>query len=99
MSKQVYQYDYQGMFVGIADADESPLEPGVYHIPARCAEVAPPEDWPADKWPRWNGSAWVIGNKPRPANDNAPLARLQAFLNQNPDIAEMLVLNNVDPNV
>ena len=42
-TKTVYQYDLAGMYVGQTDADESPLEPGVFLIPARCAEVSPPE--------------------------------------------------------
>lgn len=40
--KIVYQTDVDGVYVGPVVADESPLEPGVYLIPAGCFEVAPP---------------------------------------------------------
>lgn len=91
-TKPAYQYDFSGLFVGETVADESPLEPGVYHIPARCTLEMPPAEWPTDKWPRWNGAAWDLVTKPTPANDNAPdpVAKLQAFLAANPDVAALL---------
>lgn len=55
--KIVYQTDSDGVFIGETVADESPLEPGVYLIPAGCIEVAPPA--PVAGFKRvWNG-AWV----------------------------------------
>ena len=48
----VYQTNYSGLFVGETLADESPLEPGVFAIPAGCVETAPPESWQEDQWPR-----------------------------------------------
>jgi hypothetical protein len=92
-TKKVYQYDSAGLYVGETLADESPLEPGVYLLPARTVEKAPLTEWPADKWPRYNGSDWVLVNKPVPAaaNDNAdPLVKLAAFLQANPDVAELV---------
>lgn len=41
--KIVYQTDYNGKYVGEVEADESPLEPGVYLIPGRCYEDKPPQ--------------------------------------------------------
>ena len=35
----VYQYDLAGLFQGTTEADESPLEPGVYHYPARTLSL------------------------------------------------------------
>lgn len=93
MSKTAYQFDPAGLYQGETAADESPLEPGVYLLPARCTLVAPPADVPDGKWPRWNGKAWDLVNRPAPAapaNDNDPVAKLQAFLASNPDVAALL---------
>jgi len=61
--KTVYQTDRSGNFVEAIEADASPLEPGVYLIPAGCVETPPPAI-PAGKLARWNGSAWVLVNRP-----------------------------------
>jgi hypothetical protein len=56
-------------------------------------EQAPPTEWPAEKWPRWNGSEWTLANKPVPAaaNDGATaVGKLAAFLQANPDVAELI---------
>lgn len=59
MTKIVYQTDLSGRFIGRVEADESPLERGVYLIPAGCVEVAPP--WHGDGHvPVWHGSGWTI---------------------------------------
>lgn len=92
-TKPAYQYDFAGLYAGETVADESPLEPGVYHIPARCTLTPPPPDFPADKWPRWNGAAWDLVTRPTPANDNAaedPVVKLHEFLAANPDVAALL---------
>lgn len=60
----VYQLDRAGHFVCAVAADESPLEPGVFLVPAGCIKTPPPESWPADKWPRWNGARWDLVTKP-----------------------------------
>lgn len=39
--KNVYQLDVTGLLVGTAIADESPLEPGVYLLPAGCVDAEP----------------------------------------------------------
>lgn len=89
--KPAYQYDFSGMFTGITEADASPLEPGVFLVPGRSTLVRPPDDLPADKWPRWNGSAWELITRPLPANDdNDPVAKLRDFLAANPDVAALL---------
>lgn len=90
MSKTAFQYDASGLLLGETIADESPLEPGVYLVPAGCTLTAPPSDVPDGKWPRWNGTGWELVTKPTPANDNDPVAKLQAFLAANPDVAAIL---------
>lgn len=91
-SKSAYQYDFAGLYTGETVADESPLEPGVYHIPASCTLTPPPVGVPAGKWPRWNGAAWDLVNRPTPENDNTPdpVAKLREFLAANPDVAALL---------
>ncbi|MDC0686156.1 hypothetical protein POF53_01010 [Mitsuaria sp. RG] len=58
-TKTVYQTSALGLFIGIAEADESPLEPGVFLIPGGCVETPPPEV-PENKAAHWNGKAWQL---------------------------------------
>jgi hypothetical protein len=90
MTKPAYQLTRSGLLVGETIADESPLEPGVYLLPAGCTLVAPPAVIPGGKWPRFNGTTWDLVTKPEPANDNDPVAKLQAFLASNQDVAALL---------
>lgn len=57
--KTVYQTDVDGVYVGQVAADESPLEPDVFLIPAGCIEVAPPSFGEGQR-ARWVGNQWVI---------------------------------------
>lgn len=92
MSKTAYQFDAAGLYQGTTVADESPLEPGVYLLPARCTLTEPPAEFPPGQWPRWNGKTWALVNRPAPAEttESDPVAKLQAFLAQNPDVAALL---------
>lgn len=92
MAQTAYQYDYAGLLVGETEADESPLEPGVYLVPARCTLTPPPAEVPEGKWPRWTGKSWALVNKPaaQESTTEDPVAKLQDFLNQNPDVAALL---------
>jgi hypothetical protein len=58
-TKTVYQTSPQGLFIGITEADESPLEPGVFLIPGGCVETPPPLI-PENKAAHWNGKAWQL---------------------------------------
>jgi hypothetical protein len=58
-TKTVYQTSHLGVFTGISDADESPLEPGVFLIPAGCVEVPPPLI-PENKAAHWDGKDWQL---------------------------------------
>lgn len=91
--KTVYQTDRFGLYAGNTVADESQLEPGVYHIPRGAVEAAPPESWPAEQWPRWNGATWELVTKPTPPEPKEPedpTTKLLAFLEANPDVAAMI---------
>lgn len=96
-TKPAYQFDVAGLLVGVTDADESPLEPGVFLLPARCTFKAPPNNVPDGKWPRWTGSKWQLVNRPvaEAAEPENSLAKLQAFLTANPDVAGLLNLGGV----
>ena len=58
-TKTVYQTSPLGLFTGTAEADKSPLEPGVFLIPGGCVETAPPSI-PEHKAAHWNGQAWSL---------------------------------------
>lgn len=91
--KLIFNVDRNGMYLGDAEADPSPLEHGVWLIPAGAIETPPPDTWPAGYWPQWNGKRWnVIVIPAAPAIDDA-LAKLQSFLQANPDVAALLNSN------
>jgi hypothetical protein len=71
--KQVIQLDADGYFAGLTTADESPLEPGVFLIPAGAVD-APVPSIPNGQRARWNGN-WVfepITQPPPPPAPNEP---------------------------
>lgn len=85
-----FQYDRAGYYQGEVEADESPLEPGVYLLPARSTMIPPPADVPAGRCPRWNGASWVLVNQPPELVAPDPVAKLRDFLSANPDVAALL---------
>ena len=84
----VYQCDHTGWYVGPTQAQESPLEPGVFLMPAGCAETAPP-DPTAGTWPRFVAGTWVLQVR-APQYEQTPAQKLAAFLAANPDVAAMV---------
>jgi hypothetical protein len=68
--KQVIQLDADGYFVGPVIADASPLEPGVYLIPAGAVD-APMPTIPEGKRAKWNGQ-WVFEDIPQPEPEPEP---------------------------
>lgn len=99
-TKTVYQYDLAGVYIGPTEADESPLEPGIWLIPARCTEVKPPEP-PENQWPRWNGVSWhLVTRRNQTVTEVAdPVAKLRDFLGANPDVAALLQSTDGGANV
>lgn len=57
--KQVVQLNEDGYVIGLAIADESPLEPGVYHIPRNCIDAELP-NIPNNKNAKWTGSEFIF---------------------------------------
>lgn len=71
--KPVFQTDELGYFIGITQAYESPLEPGVFHIPAGAFEDEPPErnEPGVTCWRRVDG-AWKLEDIPKPPENPPP---------------------------
>ena len=59
-TKIVYQTNPLGLYVGPIEAEESPLEPGVFLIPGGCVPVPPPADIPEFKAACWSGKTWQL---------------------------------------
>lgn len=70
--KQVSQLDENGYFVGVAVADESPLEPGVLHLPAGAIDRAPPANIETGKRYKPHGKGWTAEDIPQPEPEPAP---------------------------
>lgn len=64
--RTVYQLDPAGYLVGEERAYESPLEPGVFPLPAGCIETAPPALAEGER-ARWAAGAWeIVPPEPEP---------------------------------
>jgi hypothetical protein len=57
---RVYQTSFDGYFVSAIEADASPLEPGVFLVPAGCVEVAPPAFDADTQRAHWDGAGWIV---------------------------------------
>lgn len=69
--KIVSQLDTNGYFVAAVSADESPLEPGVFLIPAGAVDAEPPMV-PEGKVALRQGESWVFVNPPALLPDQEP---------------------------
>jgi hypothetical protein len=64
--KNAYSFHPEtGVFIGIDLAQESPLEPGVFLLPARATFVEPPQVTEG-KQAVWKGDAWEVQDIPVP---------------------------------
>lgn len=85
--KRVWQLDVHGFLIGPTVADESPLEPGVFLLPAGTVEADPPPALAAGHEHRWVDGDWAqVPARPRAT----PEAKLAEFLRQNPDVRALL---------
>ncbi len=85
-----WQCDADGYLLGRTVADESPLEPGVFLIPAGAVMTKPPYSAPAKAEWRWSGSAWELVAARPPMRTLTPEDRLAAFLRDNPDVSALI---------
>jgi hypothetical protein len=74
--KHVIQLDNDGYFVGLTTADESPLETGVFLLPAGAIDADTPTV-PSGKRAKWVGS-WVFEDMPQPETYQPTYAELRA---------------------
>lgn len=77
-----YQFDpATGRFAGFTVADLSPLEPGIYLVPASATLVAPPQTGPG-QYVVFRDEAWHVEAEPLPDPETLEEAqkRLQAFV-------------------
>jgi hypothetical protein len=76
---KIYNYNPEnGHFVGESFADESPLEPNVFLIPAHATEIAAPKATKG-KVVVWNGNDWELQDMPvKPVIDNSEFEAKQA---------------------
>ena len=70
--KTVAQLNEEGYYTGPVEADESPLEPGVFHIPRNALDVPLPQV-PEGKVALWQNGQWVFVNPPDPEQEEPPL--------------------------
>ena len=72
--KQVIQLDDNGYFTGLTVADLSPLEAGVYLMPAGTVDAEAPTITDS-QCAKWDGSAWSVEDIPveEPAPEPEPL--------------------------
>ncbi len=73
----VYNYDNDGLFTGPSVPPVNPKQPDQFLKPARCTEVAPPEGYPIEQIPKWDGSSWSLVESPYKIAQDAELARQQ----------------------
>lgn len=87
-----YQHDAHGFFLGVTEADESPLEPGVFLVPALCTLTPPPTVIPEGQCARWSGTEWQLVPRAVAPTDQPSftVAKLKNFLARNPDVAALL---------
>jgi len=58
--KTLIQLDGDGYYSGAFEADESPMEPGVYLFPAGAVDAPLPPALNAGQFARWDGGAWEV---------------------------------------
>lgn len=96
--KIVSQLNADGYLIGPSFAYESPLERGVFLIPAGAVDMPPPEV-PADQWCKLVDGDWVFGDIVAEVSQQAeevhlqPVEKLKQFLASNPDVVGLLVDN------
>ena len=64
------------------DSQESPLEPGVYHLPAGAVDSKPPVFDPLKKVCSWNGDRWVVSSIPVPEPEPEPEPYVETYVDK-----------------
>lgn len=79
-TKTVYLFDGTGKFTMQYEAQESPLEHGVFIAPEKSVDVAPPQ-LQTGEHAQWNGAKWVV-HAPEQVPEIDPQVILAAKKNQ-----------------
>lgn len=86
--KLVCQLNSSGVFVGMVQAQESPLEPGIYLIPGGAVDSPQPEI-PTNHYAQWNGAGFDILEippefepEPEPATELEPYKPVAVSMRQ-----------------
>ena len=58
--KKVYSYNESGVYMGTSDAQESPLEPGVYLMPKNSTDIEPPQYKETEEFLLFKDNAWTV---------------------------------------
>jgi hypothetical protein len=83
---KIYNYNLEGYFVGVSEADESPLEEGVYLIPANATTLEAPV---VDKGyiQFFDGTTWSIKSIPveekKPKLEEVPKSEAEILKEEN----------------
>lgn len=99
--KIVSQLDANCYFIGPSFAYESPLERGVFLIPAGAVDVPVPEV-PSNQWAKLVDGKWEFGDvvveAPQAVKEVHlnPVEKLKQFLASNPDVVSLLSESPVD---
>ena len=73
--KTVIQLDAEGFFGGFTTADESPLEPGVFHLPAGAVDAGSPPELTGGERAQFVGNRWaIVQPEPEPEPEPEPSA-------------------------
>lgn len=68
----IYHYNREdGRYTGKGEADPDPMTPGEWLLPAFCTPLVPPFAGP-DQITRFDGSQWVVEDKPVPPAPEPP---------------------------
>ena len=67
----VYQTNKDGVFVYVTVADQDPMDPSNWLIPAGCVEVEPPSV-AENQLARWDGTSWLVEDMPVVEGEDAP---------------------------
>jgi len=74
MEKVIHNFDLSGLYLGSTPADESPMEPGVFLIPALATDTPLPSHNPDVEYCRFDGASWSVEamSQPEPEPEAIP---------------------------
>ena len=70
---KIFHYHFEtGVYLAQGKADESPLEPGVWLIPAHATNARPPKAAGENERVIWANGAWAVESIPPPEPEPEP---------------------------